>query len=130
MELPMTSTAKRSISAILALCTIAAFNTLRHDMPVVKNISFMAVFIILASLGIYIALTSEKSSILNRISAVAVAIGFSLLSIAFSGSFGLSSFSLANGTDVMSVSFLMIAIIGLLINGMTGERHSHGEGNG
>ena len=130
MELPMTSTAKRSISAILALCAIAAFNILKHDMPVVKNTPFMAVFIILASLGIYIALTSEKPSILNRISAVAVAVGFSLLSIVSSGSFGLSSFRLANETDVMSVTFLLIAIIGLLINGMSGERHSQGEGNG
>jgi hypothetical protein len=121
---------KRASSGIFAFGIIIVFSFLKHDVPMVEDMPFIAVFILLASIGVYFALTNDSSSIIGRISAIAVATAFSTLVIAFPHSFRLSSFRLATWTDVWSVSCVLIAFIGLWINWMSRGRHSYGEEDG
>jgi len=121
---------KRAAFGIFAFGILIVFNLLKYEVPMVKDMPVIAGFIVLASIGFYFALTDKRTSIVGRISAMAVAAAFSTLGILFAQSLRLSSFWLASWTDVWFVSCVLIAFIGLLIHGMNRGRQSCDEDQG
>lgn len=131
MKLYISSKWVRVHLALFALCVVVAFGLLQHGLPGIGSMPCSAIFFLVAVVCIYLSLNVENPSLTHSVSIAAIAIGFS-----FSAMFSnieWSNFRFGNSSDILSLCFFLLFIVGVVVEGTIRKRHARSrdsDGNG